>query len=206
LKAEQNLDEQLTVVSSRLPNTKLNKGMRVTRRELIDLALISSDNIAAMTLAENFPRGRAGFVDQMNYNALELHMTNTGFVEPTGLSPMNYSTMTDLLNLTKIVSDYEIIKNAARTQKEIKVPVEITVKQKKKKVEKTKSITSRPTSKYFGREGIIIIKTGYTRAAGYCITMIVEHENKLYNITVLGSKSPKHRQQLIEKALEYIVE
>ena len=53
LKADQDLDEKLTVRSQRTPNTKLQKGMRLTRRELIDLALVSSDNIAAITLGEN---------------------------------------------------------------------------------------------------------------------------------------------------------
>ena len=124
LKADQDLDEKLTVRSAKTPNTKLQKGMRLTRRELIELSLISSDNIASITLGENYPGGMPYFVYQMNKHADELGMFHTGFVEPTGLSPMNYSTITDIISLTRAVSEYQIVQDAAKTQKEVKATAE----------------------------------------------------------------------------------
>ena len=210
LKAEQDLDEKLTVRSARTPNTKLQQGMRITRRELIDLALVSSDNIAAITLGENFPGGMGYFVYQMNKHADELNMFHTGFVEPTGLSPMNYSSVKDIVTLTKAVSEFKIVQNAAKTQKEVNANAEgiktvKKVKHKNKVVrEGERKIVAHPTSNYFGREGIVTIKTGFTRAAGFCITMLVMNDNKLYNITVLGAKTKQERQRIVEASLRKI--
>ena len=210
LRAEQDLDEKLTVRSNRTPNTKLQKGMRLTRRELIDLALVSSDNIAAITLGENFPGGMTYFVYQMNKHADELKMFHTGFVEPTGLSPMNYSSIIDIITLTKAVGEFKQVQEAAKTQKEVNANAEgvKTVKKVKNKHKVTregeKKIVAHPTSNFFGREGIVTIKTGFTRAAGFCITMLVMNDNKLYNITVLGAKSKQERQRIVEQSLKKI--
>jgi len=210
LKADQDLDEKLTVRSARTPNTKLQKGMRLTRRELIDLALVSSDNIAAITLGENFPGGMGYFVYQMNKHADELHMYHTGFIEPTGLSPMNYSSLRDIVTLTKVVSEFKQVQDAAKTQKEINANAEgvKTVKKVKNKNKVTRDgerkITAHPTSNYFGKDGIVTIKTGFTRAAGFCITMLVRSNDKLYNITVLGAKTKQQRQNIVDASLKRI--
>ena len=210
LKADQDLDEKLTVRSAKTPNTKLQKGMRLTRRELIELSLISSDNIASITLGENYPGGMSYFVYQMNKHADELGMFHTGFVEPTGLSPMNYSSIGDVVTLTKVVSEFKIVQDAAKTQKEVKATAEgvKTVKKVKNKNKITRDgerkITAHPTSSYFGKDGIITIKTGFTRAAGFCITMLVVSNDKLYNIPVLGAKTTQQRQNLVEASLRKI--
>ena len=210
LKAEQDMDEKLTVRSSKTPTTKLAKGMRLTRKELIDLALVSSDNIAAITLGENYPGGMGYFVYQMNKHADELNMFHTGFVEPTGLSPMNYSSVQDIVTLTKAVSEYKIVQEAAKTQKEVKANAEgiKTVKKEKNKRKVTREgerkIVAHPTSSYFGKDGIITIKTGFTRAAGFCITMLVMNDNKLYNITVLGARTKQERTKIVEASLKKI--
>ena len=210
LRTNQDLDEKLTVRSQRTPNTKLQKGMRITRRELIDLALVSSDNIAAITLGENYPGGLNYFVYQMNKHADELKMYHTGFVEPTGLSPMNYSSIKDVVMLTQAVSEYKIVQEAAKTQKEVSANAEGVKSVKKDKNrhkvtrEGERKITARPTSNFFGRDGIVTIKTGFTRAAGFCITMLVVSNDKLYNITVLGAKTKQQRQNLVEASLKKI--
>lgn len=205
LKHGQDMNELLTVTGSPTPNTFIQKGMMLTRKELIQLSLISSDNLAAQTLAQNFPGGMSYFVYNMNENANHLGMKHTGFVEPTGLSPMNFSSIRDIVTLTKAVSEFDIFKLAAQAQRVIANPI-IESKKKKKPIKepKQRSIIHGPTSSYFGREGITVIKTGFTRAAGFCITMLVEVNNKLYNITVLGAKSKQERQKLVEKSLKEI--
>lgn len=210
LKAEQDMDEKLTVINKKTPTTKLVKGMRLTRRDLIELALVSSDNVAAITLAENYPGGMNYFVYRMNEHSRHLGMHNTGFIEPTGLSPMNFSSIHDIVKLTQAVSEFKPVQDAAKTQKEIREKVEgvKTVKKVKNKHKVThegsKTIVAHPTIKYFGRDGIITIKTGFTRAAGFCVTMIVQSNNQLYNITVLGAKTKQERQKIIEKSLAVI--
>ena len=211
LSAEQDMDEKLTVQHKKTSNTKLVQGMRLTRRDLIELALVSSDNVAAITLGENYPGGINYFVFQMNQHARSLGMTNTGFVEPTGLSPMNYSSVHDIVILSQAVSKFDPVREAAQTQKEIKEKVEgiKQTKQTKKNKKKNKPvqehvITAHPTNKYFGHDGVITIKTGFTSAAGFCITMLVQANNQLYNITILGAKSKQQRQLLVEQSLKKI--
>ena len=195
LKENQNLSELLTVTSNPTPNTKLSKGMVLSRYDLINLALVSSDNLAAITLSENYPGGYSRFVHTMNIHAEKLGMTHTRFIEPTGLSPMNYSTISDIIVLTKEVSQYDIVKFAAKSP---------TIVAENVKGKKSVKVNSNSTSKYFGKEDIITIKTGFTRAAGFCITMLVKANNQLYNVTVLGARTAHERQLLVEKSLKVI--
>jgi D-alanyl-D-alanine endopeptidase (penicillin-binding protein 7) len=212
LNANQNLEEKITVTGNKLNHTKLNKGMTLTRLELINMALISSDNLAAQTLAENYPGGLSSFITAMNSHTKSLGMFHSGFVEPTGLSPMNYSTTGDIIQLTKAVSAYTIVQQAAQVHNIVTNP-EISAKKQKNKSKKkpikepkrkTSTIVNRPTSHYFGYNGLLAIKTGFTNAAGYCITMLVESDNKVYNIVVLGAKTKQEREILIKKSLDKI--
>ena len=195
LTKNQIMSEKLTVNGNKVPNTKISKGMVLTRHDLLKLALVGSDNLAAVTLSENYPGGRIRFVEEMNHNARALGMTNSGFVEPTGLSPMNYSTIHDVIKLTTAVSSFEIVQLAAQSHGET------TTYSKGKKNAK---FSSNPTIKYFGQQGIIAIKTGFTKAAGFCITMLVNVNNQLYNITVLGAKTKQERESLINQSLDII--
>jgi D-alanyl-D-alanine endopeptidase (penicillin-binding protein 7) len=195
LNTVQPLSEVLTVTGNPMTNTRVSKGMRLTRYDLIKLSLIGSDNLATRTLAQNYPGGEKAFVKQMNEHAQQLGMHNSRFVEPTGLSPLNNASMQDIVTLTNAVSQYEIVRYAARLP-------HVTVQTTKGK--KTVLITRKSTSSYFGSEGVITIKTGFTRAAGFCITMLVDVNGALYNITVLGARSKAHRQELVERSLRSI--
>jgi D-alanyl-D-alanine carboxypeptidase len=199
LKQEQDLNEKLIIDNTRTSNTRLSKGMTLTRLELINLALISSDNKAAITLSQNFPGGQPYFVYSMNEHSRYLGMIHSGFVEPTGLSPMNYSSVEDVVKLALAVSQYNLVQEAAKSTKSIALPT------KTKKSKKVIKVNGRPTSQYFGKDGIITIKTGFTKAAGFCITMIVQSNNQLYNITILGAKSKQERELLIKQSLNKIV-
>lgn len=195
LKEDQDMSERLSVQGKQTPNTKISKGMVLTRYDLVNLALISSDNLAAITLAENFPGGYTRFVHKMNIHAEELGMHHTRFIEPTGLSPMNYSTIEDIVTLTSEVSKYDMVKFAAKST---------TIVAENVKGKKPTKVNGNSTSKYFGQEGIVTIKTGFTRAAGFCITMLVKANNQLYNVTVLGARTSQERQLLVERSLRVI--
>jgi D-alanyl-D-alanine endopeptidase (penicillin-binding protein 7) len=195
LSQNQPMNERLKVTGKHITNTKISKGMILTRIDLIKLSLISSDNLAAITLSENFPGGRAKFIRAMNKHAVELNMMQSGFVEPTGLSVMNFSTVGDIVKLTKAVSVFDIVQSSAQSSNLI------THYSRGKSDTK---LSSNPTTKYFGQRGIITIKTGFTNAAGYCITMLINVNNQLYNITVLGAKTKQQREAIIKKSLAAI--
>jgi D-alanyl-D-alanine endopeptidase (penicillin-binding protein 7) len=195
LKYNQNFDEVLTVKNKLRTHTRLRTGLRLTRGDLVKLSLVHSDNLAAITLSENYPGGKEGFVRDMNNNAKELNMQNTIFYEPTGLNANNSSTLSDIVLLTNAVSKFETFRQAARTEN-----LTVYAMQGKKQVK----IKANATSKFFGQEGIMTIKTGFTNAAGFCITMLVFSENKLYNIVILGARSSTERKNIIEKSLQTI--
>ena len=189
------LSETVTVESTLHNHTKLKVGMQLTRKELVEMALVASDNLAAMTLADTYPGGRSQFVFMMNSNATQLGMNSTKFVEPTGLSPMNISTLEDISILTQVVSEYSAIRTAAQTDS-VKTTLEIN--------NRTRQVVSKPTSRYFGKDGIVAIKTGFTKAAGYCITILVKSNERMYNIVVLGAKTPAEREKMVQQGMKNI--
>lgn len=194
LSKNQDLNELITVPDSKT-HGRLSKGMEVSRLDLIKLALVSSDNLAAITLAENYPGGEAKFVLAMNEYAKQLNMEHTRFIEPTGLSIMNYSTPRDVIIMTNELSKHKIFREAGQT-KELSI---LAHKNKRLVV-----IHSRPTSTYFGHENVVALKTGFTNAAGFCITMIVNSNNQLYNIVILGSRTPSERNRILKELLSKI--
>src|SRR2546430_17738819 len=72
--------------------TRLRLSSELSRRELLRLALMSSENRAASSLARHYPGGTPAFVAAMNAKAAALQMTNTHYVDATGLSADNVST------------------------------------------------------------------------------------------------------------------
>ncbi len=98
-----------------------------TRRELIHLAIVHSDNRAAEILCQNYPGGRSKCVQAMNDRARSLGMIDSKFIDPTGLGVMNSSTAYDLIKLVRAAELYpEIVR--ASGMKEVKI-----VKSSKKK-------------------------------------------------------------------------
>lgn len=67
-------------------------GTKLTRRQALVVALMSSENRAAAALLRTYPGGKAAGVAAMNRKARALGMNNTRFVEATGLSGENRST------------------------------------------------------------------------------------------------------------------
>lgn len=166
LDAKQNLDERIG---------------NYTRREHIQLALVKSDNASAALLCDKYPGGKAACVNAMNAKAHALYMPNTHFVEATGLSVFNVSTATELVNLVVAASKYPIIVEDSHTS---------TAKIKVKK----KWFVFRNTNPLIGyNQNIVVSKTGYIRASGGCLVMMVDTEVGRRILILLGSKNTKTR-------------
>ena len=78
------LDESVTVVGQE-SSSRIRRGMTLTRNELIDLALVASDNLASRTLAESSGMTYEEFIWTMNRTAALLGMTSTSYSDSTGL-------------------------------------------------------------------------------------------------------------------------
>ena len=162
------------------PNMQEKIG-KYTREQLIQMALVKSDNNAAKALCDNFPGGRFECIKYMNSKAIYLGMLRTKFVDPTGLSPMNISTALDLLRLVFESSHYPEIVKASQT-------AVLTVKTGKQVQ------TFNNTNPIVGkRHSFIVSKTGTTNAAGGCIVMMLDTEIGRRIVIVLGSKNGKVR-------------
>lgn len=172
------MDELLTIaasdrnVPSELP-ARLNAGARLSRTDLLHLALASSENSAAHALARTFPGGMAAFVDAMNAQARALGMADSRFVGPVGLSNGNVSSARDLAKLVYAASRQPLIR-AFTTDAQYRVG----------------GRTFRNTNRLVGRPhwDIRASKTGTTREAGDCLVMMVRLGGRNLAMVVLNAQ------------------
>ena len=85
----------------------------MSRGTALHLALMSSENRAAQLLGRTYPGGLDNFVEAMNAKARMLGMSDSHFVDPTGLSPDNRSSANDLVRLVKAAYEHDVIRNTA---------------------------------------------------------------------------------------------
>ncbi|MFA7679649.1 MAG: D-alanyl-D-alanine endopeptidase [Pigmentiphaga sp.] len=179
--AEQDLDEQLEITRDDidyLKNTRsrLVVGTRLTRREMLHLALMSSENRAANALGRHYPGGLAAFVQAMNAKAKLLGMFETGFVEPTGLDSSNVSSPRDLVQLMKVASSRPLIRGFTTDTE-----YQVLVNGKVERFRNTNYLVSKP------EWNISVSKTGFIREAGRCLVMLAQIDGRELAIVLLDS-------------------
>jgi D-alanyl-D-alanine endopeptidase (penicillin-binding protein 7) len=183
LASAQDLDEQLDIPSKRLVQSRIpRKQTSLTRRELLTLALVKSDNLAAQILCDNIPN----CVEQMNSTADRIGMLHTHYDEPTGLSKENVSTATDLLKLMLVASS-----NYTITSLSSMPSAEIPIGKSTMKIRNTNPLT--------GKMDIFLSKTGFTNPAGGCLIMAVNSPFGQRFMVLLGSRNAKTRIPAMEK-------
>jgi serine-type D-Ala-D-Ala endopeptidase (penicillin-binding protein 7) len=135
-------------------------GAKLTRGDLLRLALMASENRAAKTLGRNYPGGMKAFVRTMNLKAKALGMTQSHFDDPSGLSSLNVSSARDLVKLVNAASHDPVI-SAFSTLQSHEVRVGRSV------------LAYRNTNLLIGRPDwdILVQKTGFTSDAGECLVM-----------------------------------
>lgn len=184
LDANQNLDEDIPIVfknhgylHSKIPHSIKT----LKRRELINLAIVKSDNLAAQTLCENYPGGLSRCVAEMNHKAFELQMMQTHYEDPTGLNEKNVSSANDLVKLALHAKNYaELVEASNMTQ------VQIKAKKTWWRFGNTNPIVRESND-------IIISKTGFITASGGCILLLVNTSIGERVIVLLGSKNTHSR-------------
>lgn len=186
LAAEQDLYEQLLIPATRSVQSSIpRKQATMSRKELLTLALVRSDNLAAQILCTNLPN----CVDAMNNRAVELGMANTHFNEPTGLDGGNVSTAHDLLKLMLVASTSSTITELSSMAK-----AEVSYGGKLIKVSNTNPLTS--------KFNITLSKTGFTNPAGGCLVMIMESAVGQRILILLGSRNAKTRIPDMERLVK----
>lgn len=164
--------------------TRIRVSSELRRADVLRVALMSSENFAAHTLARHHPGGYDAFIEAMNTKARELGMLKTTFVDPTGLSVDNRSTAADLVRLVKAASQYPQIREYSTTRY-------FTAQFRQPRYR----LAFGNTNVLVHREswGVGVSKTGYLSEAGRCLVMMFEQDGKPL-VTVLldslGTRSP----------------
>ncbi len=175
------LDEMLTVTQDDVDATagsrsRLKLGTRLSRGEMLHLALMASENRAAHLLGRTYPGGMSLFVAAMNDKAQSLGMADTRYVEPTGLSSNNQSSAQDLARLVRAAYEHPILRDMS-TSLEASVPVGARQVQ----FRNTNGLVRNPEWE------IGLQKTGYISAAGRCLVMQAELAGRKLIMVLLDS-------------------
>jgi len=172
-------------LSQIVPLRKFKKS-KLTRQQLIDLALVHSDNQAADALCKNYPQGYQSCIRAMNNKVRSLGMNSTYFEDSTGLSHSNVSTAEDLIKLVKASHQYPEILAAAHQD-----AVHISTQTKRKKTRTQTFVNTNPLVRL--GHPVIVSKTGFNNASGGCLVMQLRTAIGERIVIVLGSKNTRTR-------------
>jgi D-alanyl-D-alanine endopeptidase (penicillin-binding protein 7) len=170
------------VAAIKRTRSRLRTGATYTRDELMLLSLMASENKASAALARSYPGGMDAFVDAMNRKAEELGMTESRFVEPTGLSSGNVSSARDLVKLVSAAHGYEKIREYSTRSR-------ASVKDRKR----TLNFANTNGLVRNARWEIGLSKTGYISEAGRCLVMRVRLASRDLIVVLLDSWGKQSR-------------
>ncbi|MDP4909456.1 MAG: D-alanyl-D-alanine endopeptidase [Burkholderiaceae bacterium] len=179
--AKQPLDEMLQITQAdvdvvKFSRSRLAVGQRLSRGDMLHLALMSSENRAANALGRHYPGGMPAFVAAMNNKARELGMNNSRFVEPTGLSSGNVATPRDLVKLMQATAARPSIRYYTTNQQH-----EISARGHATLFRNTNRLVTNPNW------DIKVSKTGFINEAGQCLVMVARINNRDTAIVLLNA-------------------
>jgi D-alanyl-D-alanine endopeptidase (penicillin-binding protein 7) len=156
--------------------SRLVVGTELSREDMLRLALMSSENRAAASLARHYPGGTVAFIDAMNAKARSLGLQDTRFYDSTGLNAGNVSSARDLSKMVAAAAKYPLIREFSTT------------------AEYTVEINSRPRA-FHNTNALVrnsdweigVSKTGFISEAGRCLVMQAWLNQKPMIIVLLDS-------------------
>lgn len=177
------LDERLEATKRHFPAaanaySRIRPGSRAKRRDLLHIAVMSSENYAAYLLARHHPEGYQAFIEAMNHKARSLGMNSTHFVDSSGLSARNVSTADDLMKMLTAAFQYDEIRQASTSAK------------------RDVWFTHPGYSLYYAntnplvrssRWDVLLSKTGYLSEAGRCLVMVADIDGEPTGLVFLDS-------------------
>lgn len=192
------MDEVLTITqddvdTEKNSSSRLRVGAKLTRGEMLHLALMSSENRAAHALGRTYPGGLQHFVQLMNNKAKLLGMAETQFVEPTGLSSRNQSSAHDLATLVNVAHANPIMREFSTTPSRT-----VTVGNRVLQFNNTNSLVKSE------RWEIGLQKTGYISEAGRCLVMQTEVSGRKLIMVFLDSMGKYSRQADAERVRRWL--
>ncbi len=189
VRREAGLDEVVTIKQSDVRHAAANgatraglrAGERFTVRELLYALLLPSAADASHALAERYGPGTKRFVAKMNKAAKALGLDDTWYGNPDGLPSKAYSTAVDQTTLAQVALRDRVIATIVKTPEH-----SVT------KASGHRAHVWRNTNKLLS-DGALGLKTGYTRAAGYCLTFAAVRNGHTFVGVILGDTSDARR-------------
>lgn len=187
LDARQDMDAPISIDKADVDmlkhsTSRVPVGASIARRDVLQLALMSSDNRAAASLGRTYPGGSEAFNAAVKAKIAALGMTQTVIEEPTGLSPNNKSTAADLVKMAVAASAYPEITRITTDAKDI-----ININ--------GRGVEYHNTNRLVGAKGwdIGLSKTGYTQEAGRCLIMRIKSAGKHATLVLLNARASSVR-------------
>ena len=187
LDARQDMNELIEIDRSDVDTLKHSTsrvpvGASIPRADVLQLAMMSSDNRAAASLARTYPGGVEAFKIAVRRKIAALGMTNTVIEEPTGLSPNNRSTAADLVKMANAASHYKEITDRTTDAKNL-----ISIN--------SREVEFHNTNRLVGAKGwdVGLSKTGYTQEAGRCLIMSIKAAGKNATMVLLNAGASSAR-------------
>jgi serine-type D-Ala-D-Ala endopeptidase (penicillin-binding protein 7) len=187
VRAQQDMNEMLTVTDEdvdrdKFTSSRLKVGARMTRGEMLHIALMSSENRAAAALGRNYPGGIGAFVAAMNATAAELGMSDTHYVDSSGLSSKNVASARDLAKLVAVAHREPLLREYSTDPKS-------TVEDRGRTIayHNTNYLVAMPDW------DIGLQKTGFINEAGRCLVMQAMISGRAVIMVFLDSKGKQSR-------------
>lgn len=182
LEGRQDMNEVLEVTRDDIDTIKhtssrLPIGAKLSRSDMLHIALMSSENRAASALGRHYPGGLPAFVNAMNGMAKLLGMESTHFVEPTGLSPQNVASARDLSKLVIAAQAHPLIRQYSTHRNHV-----VNIGNRVLQYRNTNRMVS------YSTWDITLQKTGYIAEAGRCLIMQADIQGRPIIMVFLGSE------------------
>tara|TARA_B100000161_G_scaffold67714_1_gene46194 strand:+ start:414 stop:1520 length:1107 start_codon:yes stop_codon:yes gene_type:complete len=187
------LDEEI-LVSKKAWKTGGSKmfievGKKVKVKDILQGVITVSGNDASVALAEHISGDEKTFSTYMNQMAANLGLSNTNYTNATGLpSESLYTTAEDISILSRaLIAEFPDLY----------------------KLYSTKSFKFNEIKQYsrnkllFVDDNVDGIKTGFTKAAGYCLASSAKRGSRRLIAVVMGAPTPDVRIQASRTLLEY---
>lgn len=192
------MDELITITQDdvdvhKFSRSRLAVGTTLSRGELMHLSLMSSENRAAHALGRTFPGGMAAFVAHMNAKARLLGMTDTRYVEPTGLLSQNQSSARDLATLVSVAYERPILRDLSTSPGH-----QVELGRRTLQFNNSNRLIHSPNWE------IGLQKTGYISEAGRCLVMQTKVAGRKLIMVFLDSAGKLSRVEDAERVRRWV--
>jgi len=167
----------------------IREGTQVVLEDLLKGVIIQSGNDASVALAEHIAGDEAAFADMMNQLAKDIGMTQSNFMNASGLpDDEHYTTARDLATLTNVLIERFPDHYALYSQKSFRYN-DIDQPNRNRLLWRDKTVDG--------------VKTGHTNAAGYCLVSSAMRDGQRLISVVMGTDSDELRMRESQKLLSY---